>query len=253
MTSNILRHPLGRVNVNRGTPETINGVRVPYDEPTGELIRRIQESTGSAWAAYRALAQRTDPAARRALVDATGSDDWRHRRSAAEALGLGGMDDEVISRIGALLDDASAQVIRTALAVIEERGPKSMRPRVIKLMDSGDPETRRSAIRAIGVIAEEQDFEEILNRFLNDGVEEVRREAAWALYQQRSVKNWRRLVDEWKADHLHRHRVWACDLVAEFGGVEETSTLEGLEQDQDGHVRAAASRAKARVRERGGV
>lgn len=52
----------------------------------------------------------------------------------------------------------------------------------------------------------------------------------------------------WREDPLHRHRVWACEIAAVFGGADVIEALQMLATDPDGHVRRTAEHALAAVR-----
>jgi hypothetical protein len=82
--------------------------------------------------------------------------------------------------------------------------------------------------------------------------EEARKEGAFACRSLVSLGNWRRLVDEWLSDPIPRHRIWAAELLAEFGSVADRLTLDRLCADPDGHVRNAAQRATAALSDHAG-
>ena len=82
--------------------------------------------------------------------------------------------------------------------------------------------------------------------------EEARKEGAFACRRLVSLESWRRLADRWLSDPVPRHRIWAAELLAEFGNAADRLTLDSLCVDPDGHVRNAAQRATAALSCRAG-
>jgi HEAT repeat protein len=87
----------------------------------------------------------------------------------------------------------------------------------------------------------------VFDTFRTDRSPEVRKEAAWTLRRHVTKETWRTLFDAWHHDSLHRHRCWACEIAADFGGPDLAESLSQLANDEDGLVRRAAKDALSRV------
>ena len=87
---------------------------------------------------------------------------------------------------------------------------------VVGLLKSNSPSTREAALRALEKLWQQADFETVLAVFKDDRSQEVRRTAGWTLWETRSAERASALVGLWRADPLPHHRVWACQVAAEF-------------------------------------
>ena len=54
------------------------------------------------------------------------------------------------------------------------------------------------------------------------------------------TEHWRETFSERVKDSIPRHRIWACELLRNFGSKSDLAILPTLLQDNDGHVRHAA-------------
>jgi HEAT repeat protein len=223
---------------------------VPYEKDTAELLRLLSLDLPASWPAYIALAHKPEPAALEALEESAGSQDFRRRLLAVEALGMRADGAEAAPTLVALLRDESPYVVRKACEVVGKLGVGSGHTEVVRLLQSIEPATREKAVDALAELWEEGDFERLLARFEKDPSQGVRRQAAWALYRRAGPGNSKPLFDLWHPNSLHRHRGWACELAGEYGDPSCEPVLRGLLQDPDGHVRKAAKRAIAKIEKR---
>jgi HEAT repeat protein len=122
---------------------------------------------------------------------------------------------------------------------------------ILRLLDAADKATRATALDALGELWQSADFERVLRAFTSDRSVEVRKRAAWTLRKHSSGLTWRALFGVWHADAVPRHRQWACELAAAYGGGEVLPELRRLSDDADGHVRDRAVGAIREVERRG--
>jgi hypothetical protein len=95
---------------------------------------------------------------------------------------------------------------------------------------------------ALGNLWVKNDFDAVFRVYQTALDSDVRRRAAFVLYDNADADNWQMLFDAWKNDSLSRHRKWACELVGKFGFVEHKQEVEEMLEGKDGHVRAAAKK-----------
>ncbi len=198
---------------------------------------------GEAAAAFLALSFDDTQEAVQVLVRAAASDDWMIRRLAAEALGEHSRGGAALTALRALLHDPSEYVVRTACEALGRLGDAESHDAVASLLRAPQSHSRRVALIALRTLWEPGDFEQVLGIMGNDAEDEVRKEAGWTLREWVSEATWAVLFDLWSRDSLVRHRIWACELVEQFGGPVQASALTTLTADSDGHVREAAMHA----------
>ncbi len=223
--------------------EVFNGVPVPYGAPTEELIRQANGNVPMCWAALVALAHDPSPRASEAIREATRSHDPYLRRAAIEAVASRPSSPDSVSSIVEALADRDGRVVRTACHAAATLGAREARDRVVALMKSSDASTREAALRALRALWDPDDFGAVFEVFRTDRSPRVKKEAAWTLRQHVADDTWQTLLDVWRRDPLHRHRLWACEIGAEFGGSRVVEALLLLRNDQDGSVRRAATKA----------
>ncbi len=193
--------------------------------------------------AVRALGSRNDAEALKALGAAASVNDQFLRRTAVEVIGRHPLGRELQACILTALDDPSEYVVRTACDIVERWRLSEARELILPLLANASGETRQHAIRALGAIWGEQDFQLIFGIYTGDRAVDVRREAAWMLRRKATAANWRMLFDAFRIDEPARHRQWACKLAESFSGPEILPVLSPLLSDVDGHVRTAAARS----------
>jgi HEAT repeat protein len=171
------------------------------------------------------------------------SGDWQYRRAAAEAIGMHGLGRNSGNLLITLLRDKSPYVVRSACEAVSRLQMHEAHDFILHLVQSKDPATRGAAIQALSTFWKSSDSIALLDIFQADPTTEARYSAAWALRANADQENWKALFRVWKSDRLHRHRIWACELVGEYGDASFQRELEPLLEDPDGHVRKAAHRA----------
>jgi hypothetical protein len=149
------------------------------------------------------------------------------------------------------LSDRDPVVVRAACQAAGRQHLVDAHDFVARLLDADDASTRAAAVGALRELWREADFERVFGAFTSDASDEVRKEAAWTLRSATSAANWRALFGIWQVDPLPRHRKWACELAAEFGGREDLPALHHLTGDVNGHVRDHAVQALREFEARG--
>jgi HEAT repeat protein len=228
-------------------PELLNGVPVPYGAPTDELIQQAKGEAPACWAAFLALASDLSSRASEALREAMRSDDPYVRRAAIEAVAARPPDPDHASLIVEALEDPDGRVVHAACDAAATLGIREAHDRVVRLVTSADASTREVAVRALLALWHPADFTAVFDVFRKDRSLRVRKHAAWTLRKYVSEETWQPLFDAWSRDPLHRHRLWACEIAAEFGGPGVREQLSLLRNDQDGLVRRAATKALSAI------
>jgi HEAT repeat protein len=121
---------------------------------------------------------------------------------------------------------------------------------VTNLLESEDPLTRETAVRAMQALWKDGAFEPVVRLFKTDTSAGVRKQAGWTLRSAVSAENWHVLFELWRTDLQPRHREWACELAGSFGTPEILIDLEHLTKDLDGHVRQKAFAAVEQIQQR---
>ena len=200
--------------------------------------------------AVRELGLREDAVALEILAGVAAVDDQFLRRTALEVIGQHPHGRELRAVILRALDDPSEYVARKACEIVEQWGLLEARNLLLPLLANVNGATRQSAIRALGAVWVDADFQRVFRIYAKDFAADVCREAAWVLRRRVTAADWRVLFDAFSADELVRHRVWACELAGNFSGPEIFPLLSRLASDPDGHVRKAAARATETISSR---
>jgi HEAT repeat protein len=191
----------------------------------------------------RALVARDDADALTILRDASAENDQFLRRTAIETIGRHPGGRALHTVILAALTDPSDYVVRTACKVVEDWAWGEAHDLLMALLKSPSHATRRTAIHALSPIWRETDFRAVFDIYTRDPERTVRREAAWTLRERVGTPDWLQLFGAFRTDDPPRHRMWACELAARFGGRDMNPILATRASDHDGHVRKAATRA----------
>jgi HEAT repeat protein len=222
--------------------QTVNGLPVPRDLGVPALRALVAQGGPAVWAAIQALAERGDDASLAALAEYAGSRDEMLRRASVEAIGRHTRGRAAGSVVLRALRDASPFVVRTACHAAAATGLDEARDAVLIHLGATEASTRAAAAQSLALLAAPSDFDRVLHTSVGDSDPSVRKDAAWTLRTRcAGPDTWRRLFDVWRCDPLPRHRVWACELAAEFGGAEADELLRPFAADPDGHVRKAAA------------
>lgn len=231
-------------------PKYLNGVPVPYDAEVSFLVSQLNRPGPQAWAAFLALGYHQSEEAFKVLVEYATSTNWEYRRAAVDAIAKHSLGKSVVQLLIALLKDPSQYVVREACNAISHLRLQEAHDPIMSLLDLEEDYTKSTALEAIRVLWRPADFASVFHIFCTDPSGDVRRTAAWTLRENASQKTWNELFNAWRTDSLGRHRVWATELVGEFGDSMSGKELAPLLEDPDGHVRKAARRALKKLLER---
>jgi len=230
--------------------QRVNGVAVPYDEDVQKLTARIAQKDPSWGAAMLALAFHQDSRAKTLLIEYAGAKDERLRRSALEALALSEDAPQYAELFLMALGDPSQYIVRSACHIVAELRLACARPMILPLLYSSDDSTCSAALAAMEAVAVEEDLQRVLKIFLKRKDRWVHNQAGCVLLALTNSSTWRSVFDAFRADSTARHRVWACELIAQFGIESDARLLNAMAADADGHVRKAAQRAASALQQR---
>jgi len=166
-------------------------------------------------------------------------------------LGRFSSDVEIDTVLMRALGDTAGAVARTACEVAGFRLLETARPALRELAHASDIHTRIAAVRSLAKLGSHEDLDVAESLMAADN-EEARKEGAFACRRLVSLRSWRRFAYGWLSDPIPRHRIWAAELLAEFGNAADRLSLDRLCVDPDGHVRNAAQRAIADLGGRAG-
>lgn len=145
----------------------------------------------------RALAERGDVTATRAVIQATGSQQELARLAAYEALGTMGSTDPLASiaclaKAAGSTNEREKQVARTSLARM--KGP-GVEQQLIQALQAGDPKSRQEVIRAIGERNTPSTFPALYQVAKTEPEAIVRQEAIRSAGKVATATEWKPLVD----------------------------------------------------------
>jgi HEAT repeat protein len=226
-------------------PPKAFGVPVPYDVPLDDLRARLELPGPMAWAACLALAHRPEPEALALLVSLAKRPEFEYRNLAVQAIADHALGAQAAETVINALSDSVPQVVRTACDAAGKLRLEAARPKLLSLLVCDDAQARLQAVRALGEIWTHEDYALILECSKKDKAEFVRKEAAKTLRRTVTAKNWRHLFDRWKRDKSPQNRVWACEILGDFGADPDMSELHRLRRDPNRHVREAGERLAA--------
>mgnify|MGYP001593721791 CR=1 FL=1 len=198
-------------------PAQAFGVPVPYGASVEELRERLGLPGAPAWAACLALGHKPEPEALALLAELAKNPEWSLRNLAVQALGTHPQGAQAAQLVIDALTDPVPQIVRTACDAAARLGLTAARERLVALLGSAEPQMRFHAVRALGELWSPEDHGAVWTLSRKDKAEFVRKEAERTLRRTASAQTWRRLFDRWKLDPPPRLRVWACELLSEFG------------------------------------
>src|SRR5262245_31264848 len=222
--------------------ETFHDLPVPYDATVDELRRALKPAGPRAWGAFEALASKTCPESLAVLVRAAKEQDDHLRLSPLRAIGGHALGRQAAQAVVDAFTDSSPLVVRTVCGAAAALGLHQAHDHVVRLLDDTDRLTRDAAVRALFRLWSPTDFDPVLRIHRVDQSIDLRRIAAFVLNYHADSTTWRALFDLWVKDPFPRHRTWACDLAACFGGKGVAECIRPLLTDGNGHVRKAADR-----------
>lgn len=227
-------------------PAVAFGVAVPHGASLEELRARTAKADAAGWAACLALGYRPEQEALDLLLELTRAPDWSLRNLAVQGIGRHALGAQASDAVIRSLSDPAGQVVRTALDAIGALRVEAARPRLRELLSDADPQRRLHAVRALAELWTDDSYSDVLRISKQDKTEFVRREAERTLRRTATDRTWRRLFDRWKLEKPPRLRVWACELLGDFGSAEDLLALRRLVRDGNSHVREAAEAVAAR-------
>lgn len=216
---------------------------VPYGRAALELQALVRAGKPERWVAIVALAESSDPSALSCLGDLASFPDPQVRRFVVQWIGRCPDGVKLSHVVVERLRDPQGLVARTAAQVASDLAISEARADLLVLLNDKLPSTRQASLCALEKLWQEADFETVLALFKGDVSKEVRRTAGWTLRRARSADHVSVLIELWRTDPLPRHRVWACEIVAEFPERQFRERIASLVSDPDGHVRTAVRRA----------
>jgi HEAT repeat protein len=226
-----------------GRPQQINGTPILYDAPLEILLEQIKSHSAKTGPAFVALSAHSSEKSLEGLVSAAKGKDADFRRAAVEAIAGHALGVTQAKLICDLFQDSDEIVVRAVCRAAADLKLSESHNQILALLNSRNPKTREVAIEALDKVWLDSDFEQIFKIHTTDKNSNVRTQAAWTLRRNVTRRNWETLFEAWQKDKMSRHRVWACELAAQFGSVSNLSALKKLSDDQDGHVRKAAKKA----------
>ena len=224
------------------------GFRIDDHLPTTMLVDLFCDTTQPAekrWAACLALGTKPEEAAFDVLREALRDPDWQIRRLALEAIKRHARAREAAPEIVQQLFDVDDLVRQMACKICGELGLQSAHAGVLQLLEVENPDVRDVALCTLLTLWQDGDFERVYRCYREDPQRAVRIAAAKVLRRKANFATWRRLFIVWSVDREVRHRLWACELAARFGGQAAKWMIEPLARDRNRNVREAAVTALA--------
>lgn len=223
-----------------------NGFRIDDYMPTVLLLQLfwdVGQPVEKRWAACLSLGSKPDDSAFDALVAGLSDEDWEMRRFCIEGLKRHTRAGEASPNLVPLLFDVNDQVRQTACKVCGELGLRAAHGGIRTLVDDENPHLRDTALSTLDALWREDDFEDIFARYRDDKRRAVRVAAAKTLRRHANSETWVKLFEAWWRDREPRHRLWSCELAAQFNGQRVTRQVEMLLEDYNRNVRLAAEKA----------
>jgi HEAT repeat protein len=211
------------------------------------LERARSTSETDSWPAIFALADNSSAESIEGLVRLFESEEKWLRRAAVFAIGENENGGDAADVIHKALEDKSFHVVWAGIEAAEKLQLVEANKKIVQLLKARDP-VQRAALSALKAIWLPTNFEPVFQVFLNSKSDKNRKEAAWTLRAIADNNCWEELFEAWRNDEVPRHRTWACELAGLYGNRETVEELSALEQDNNGHVRDAASNAIKKLR-----
>jgi HEAT repeat protein len=148
-----------------------------------------------------------------------------------------------VSQLRHMFSDASPIVVRSAAEAARKLRDAASHDPIVGLLRRGDASMRQEALRTLDELWRGGDLERVLVVARQDADDATRRQASFVLKNHASPAEWRLLLDLWQRSVVPRERVWACELIRDFGVKEDGPLAEPFLIDSNGHVRRAAKSA----------
>ncbi len=219
----------------------INGVPVPIDENTEELIAMLSGNMAQFVVVCEALSYKTDNLSFNTLVLLLNDNDYYKRRIAVECLKNHTMFEKAIDDIEACLNDRSSYVVNAAIRTLVECHVSKSHQKIIELIQGNDETIRETAFFALEHIFEESDFDLALSLY-DDNNEKIRKEVPYIVSITANEKNWHKAYFIMKESDNEKARLVACKLLDKFGSDEDKEDFKIFAQDENGHIRKFAKK-----------
>ena len=219
----------------------INGVVVPYEKTTSELIEMLGCEMPLFRVSCEALSHKTDELSFEALLGVVKSGDQFKRRVGLECLGNHIMFDKAADVVMACLEDESPYVVKTAIEAAIKHRIERAHEKLIRLLKSKDESIREAATVALEFINEENNFDMALALY-NDRNTKIRKIIPHIILAIANDVNWKKAYDMMKCDDNDKARLVACKLLLKFGTKIEKEEIRSFSHDKNGHIRKLSLR-----------
>ena len=209
------------------------------------LLLIIKEDAPACWEGYKELAIHDSADAVSELIKLTDSKDWTHKRAAISALGnhKNGLLAENLL-IGEL-EGKNVHLVKAAINALAGLESKKAHGKIKNLVNVGDISIKVEAIRALGKIWDDSDFNFLLDLYKSCGNVSIKKEIGFVISCKTNKDNWVFLFNLFKNDETPRHRLWALQALRDYGDYNALSAKDFL-HDKDGHIRAVAKKYLSR-------
>ena len=219
----------------------INGIKVPFDKSTYELLTILDCELPLFYVACEALSYKGDDLSFVTLVSMLENTDPFKRRISVECLGNHAMFDSAVDHILICLDDKSPYVVRTAIETLVKHRVLKAHEKIIHLSKSKDELTREKAVSALEYIGNPSDFDFILSLY-NDRNKRIRNLIPYIVLALANETTWEKAYNLMKHSNSEKARMCACNLLNAFGTKTEKDDAKLFLQDKSGHIRKYASK-----------
>jgi len=219
----------------------INGIQVPFNKNTNELVEMLDCELPLFQVACEALSAKNDKLSFLTLVSILEDNDPFKRRIGIECLGNHVMFEKALDCLLSCLDDKSPYVVRTAIEIIVKHRVVKSREKIIRLLKARDEATREMAVAALEYIANPSDFDLVLNLY-SDKNKKIRNLAPYIVFATASGINWNKAYNLMKHSDNEKARLISCKLLYKFGTEAEKNDVKLFLQDKDGHIRKLANK-----------
>jgi HEAT repeat protein len=224
-------------------PDSLYGLHVPYDKSVEELIQITKERPPICWTAYTALGYHNSGKSIDALTELLNTDDWTHKRSAIEAIGINKKGLQLEKPLIDFLVDTNKFIVTASIKSLSNLHSLTAHDKIKELVDSENIEIKHAAIEGLSTVWKPDDFAFLIDTYKTTTTESSRKKVGYVLAEHTDESNWRTFYDTFKIDRISRHREWALTSAIEFSGDKEL--IEPFLNDTDGHIRKKASRFAA--------
>ncbi len=216
--------------------DQINGIIIPYNESTEQLVEMLDFRLTDFRVACEALSQKEDKLSFLTLIKLLKNDDPYKRRIGLECLGKHKDFSDEVDVVISCLDDESPYVVRTAIEVIKSHSIAQAESKIFSLLKSNNELTRESAISSLEYLSKEIEVDFLIELY-NDKNEKISKQAVNLILLMCNKTNWQKAYNILKRSDNEKARLIACKLLVKFGSEKEKSELAIFLHDKNGHIR----------------